>query len=124
MQENGSDNSMMSREDARTCYEKILQLDPENTVAHIDLGDYWEQKGDYDTALKLYNRAITLLKRGVFYNSYAEECEEAFWSKSELLKTVGKTDEYYLCIAEGLRLCPESELLKTDPDKRAFCKGC
>ena len=117
MQDQSVDSTDIQNLDhARTCYEKILTLDPENVVALIDMGDYWKHRENYEVASEYYNRAIELLKRGHFYSSFESECEEAFRSKAELLKYIGKTEEAFFCIAEGLRLCPDSELLSEDQE--------
>lgn len=99
---------------ARICYEKILKLDPGNIVALIDMGDYWERRENYEIALEYYNKAIERLRNGHFYNSFEDECEEAFWSKAELLKNIGRVEEASFCVADGLQLCPDSELLSGD----------
>jgi tetratricopeptide (TPR) repeat protein len=80
--------AMDNFEKARECYEEILRIDPQNTLALIDMGDYWEQMGDYEIALKFYDKAIELLKKGHFYISYEDEMEEAFSSRSELIKII------------------------------------
>lgn len=38
-------------ESAKICYEKLLEFFPGCTVAYIDLGDYWDTKGNALKAL-------------------------------------------------------------------------
>jgi tetratricopeptide (TPR) repeat protein len=97
---------------SRECYETLLSKDPNFVVAYIDLGDYWNHKGNHDLALKNYDRAIALLKEGIYYSSREEEFEEVYWAKSELLREIGAINESRQCRLEGLKLCPNSELLK------------
>lgn len=48
---------------ARRCYEKILDLDPRNVTAHIDLGDHYKNLGAKDKALDYYKLAADDLKQ-------------------------------------------------------------
>ena len=47
--------------DARRCYEKILDINPMNARALIDVGDTYELTDDLETALSFYDRAIDIL---------------------------------------------------------------
>ena len=99
-------------DDPKIYYYKILQLDSDNTLALIDLGDYWQVKGKLELVLKFYNKAIDLLKKGHFYLSHKDEIEEAYWGKSEVLMKMNEKDESLKCKVEGLRWYPDSELLR------------
>lgn len=46
---------------ARKCYEQILNIDPQNTLALIDLGDHYKNLDAYDRAFSYYEQAISLL---------------------------------------------------------------
>lgn len=45
-------------ERARTFYLRVLEAEPENAAAMVDLGSYYFYKGDYGTALSRYREAI------------------------------------------------------------------
>ena len=48
---------------ARRCYDQILQLDPSNLAARLDLGDHFKNLGANDRALEYYAAAAAELKR-------------------------------------------------------------
>jgi tetratricopeptide (TPR) repeat protein len=48
---------------ARTCYEKILEVDPQNAKAHIDLGDHYRNLDANDKALGCYREAMNVLRQ-------------------------------------------------------------
>jgi tetratricopeptide (TPR) repeat protein len=98
-------------EDSKQFYEKILEIDPENPLALIDLGDYWRRKRKIELALKFYNNATTNLLNGKFYRCREEECEEGFHSKAEFLYEIGRIKDSLQCLKEGLKLCRNSDLL-------------
>ena len=75
---------------ARRCYEHILQLDPGNTLALIDLGDHFRNLGAAMKALEFYEQAIALLSSGRFGWSRKEEIVEAFGNAAELYGELGK----------------------------------
>ena len=78
------------KEEAKDCYEKILQLDPKNTLAFIDFADYWKRNGDYKQALFCYEKAISILRTGYFCYDSNSELEEAIQGKAELLKEMNQ----------------------------------
>lgn len=61
---------------ARECYERVLRIDPKNTVALIDLGDHYKNLDAYDKAFSLYEQAIDLLRSGESRIGKKEEVEE------------------------------------------------
>jgi tetratricopeptide (TPR) repeat protein len=61
---------------ARKCYERILELDPHNTLALADLGDHYKNLGAYDKAVSYLVRAAKLLEAGESRLSLREEAEE------------------------------------------------
>src|SRR6202011_92287 len=48
---------------ARRCYERILEVDPGNVTARIDLGDHYRNLGANDKALEYYREAPSYLQR-------------------------------------------------------------
>ncbi|MEP7242863.1 MAG: tetratricopeptide repeat protein [Gammaproteobacteria bacterium] len=75
---------------ARKCYEEILALEPDNTLALIDLGDHFRNLGASTKALDYYERAISLLSKGRFSWSRKEEIEEAFEHAAGLYTELGR----------------------------------
>ncbi len=96
---------------ARQCYEKILRQDPLHAGALVDLGDYWERRRNFDSALELYDKAIALL-RGKICGECPDELEYAYHVKICLLEETGRPEEAERCLREALRLCPDSDLLR------------
>jgi tetratricopeptide (TPR) repeat protein len=76
--------------DARLCYEKILALDPDNTLALIDLGDHYRHLGAFGKATTFYERAIVLLSKGKSSWSRRDEAEEVFERTIQLYRELGK----------------------------------
>lgn len=75
---------------SRYYYEKILTIDSENTLALIDLGDYWLNAEAYEKSLHYYDKAISLLEHDKFCLSKADELEEARNGKSEALRQLAE----------------------------------
>ena len=61
---------------ARKCYERILELDPRNTLALADLGDHYKNLGAYDKAVFYLVQVAKLLEAGESRLSLREEAEE------------------------------------------------
>lgn len=78
---------------ARKCYEEILALAPDNTLALIDLGDHFRNLGAATKALDYYERAIALLSKGRFSWSRKEEIEEVFEHAAELYAELGRDSD-------------------------------
>lgn len=78
---------------ARRCYEEILEADPTNTLALIDLGDHFGNLGAYDKARSYYEQAISVLRQGEFEVSWVDELNEVFDRYIDLSRQVGLVDE-------------------------------
>lgn len=74
---------------ARSCYEQILEQDPSNTLALIDLGDHFRNLGAADKAGTYYEAAIDQLSKGRFSWSRKDEIEEVFDQAIALYKEAG-----------------------------------
>jgi tetratricopeptide (TPR) repeat protein len=61
---------------ARECYERVLRVDPRNTLALIDLGDHYKNLDAYDKAFSCYEQAIDLLRSGESRIGLRDEVEE------------------------------------------------
>lgn len=79
--------------EARQCYERILELDPDNTLALVDLGDHFKNLYAYVQAEDFYRRAIGLLERGVSRWSLRDEINEVFDSLVELYEETGRISQ-------------------------------
>jgi len=80
-------------DEALSCYDKILSLEPDNTVARIDRAGYWLRKKKYDLALNDCDSAINVLKKGNYFLSLIDELEEAYSCKIEILEELGKEND-------------------------------
>ena len=62
---------------ARACYEKILEIDPQNAKAHIDLGDHYRNLDANDKALGYYSEAMNVLRQGQRrHDEWAQDVQE------------------------------------------------
>jgi tetratricopeptide (TPR) repeat protein len=61
---------------ARTCYERILEVDPTNARARIDLGDHYRNLGANDKAIEYYGEAVLALQRRPEEGTWKEDVEE------------------------------------------------
>lgn len=67
---------------ARACYERLLEVDPRNARAFIDLGDHYRNLGANDKAIEYYSEAMHALQQKRKEETWKEDVEE-------LLKAVG-----------------------------------
>lgn len=70
---------------ALACYEQVLQTDPRNTVALIDLGDHYKNVDAFDQAFTFYCRAMELLQAG----------EERIGAESEVRELLATCDDLF-----------------------------
>lgn len=112
-----SKDSKYYLDEALKCYEKIFKFDPDNILNLIDLADHWSGKEKFEISLSYYDKAIKLLKGGAYTICHKDECEEAFYGKSELLRDMGKEEEANQCKKEGLEFFPTSILLGGSVEK-------
>ena len=74
-----SDKKLVSSIDyltARGCYERILEVDPGNARAHIDLGDHYRNLDANDKALEYYREAVRVLRQTPRDEAWKENVEE------------------------------------------------
>jgi tetratricopeptide (TPR) repeat protein len=92
--------------ESRKCYEKVLRQDKNNVRALIDMGDWWSHRPNSAHALSFYNRALSVLKRKIFYLSRRDEFEEAYTGTILLLRAMGRLEEAREVIKESRLNCP------------------
>lgn len=61
---------------ARLCYERILEIDPGNIKARIDLGDHYRVLEANDKALGYYREAAKVLQKMSIGETWKEEVQE------------------------------------------------
>jgi len=61
---------------ARICYDKILEVDPGNVRARIDLGDHYKNLDANDKAVEYYSEAARLLQQRPKEETWKEDVEE------------------------------------------------
>jgi tetratricopeptide (TPR) repeat protein len=61
---------------ARGCYEKILEIDPGNVKARIDLGDHYRNLDANDKALGYYREAVMKLQQAPKEETWKEDVQE------------------------------------------------
>ena len=71
---------------ARKCYEKILELEPENSKAKIDLGDHYRNLGAIDKALAYYQQAGAVLQAARVDADWKDDIDELLRAVSDLAK--------------------------------------
>lgn len=97
---------------AKEVYEATIKIDPSNTQALIDLGEYHaESRRHYNKALGYFNRAISILQRGRFIGNLEDEYVDACTGKASLLVKLRKPREALEVIVDGLKRFPTSRLL-------------
>jgi len=71
---------------ARQCYEKILEIDPRDAAAHIDLGDHYRNLDANDKALEYYRGAASVLQQMPNGPAWKEDVEELLKAVALLTK--------------------------------------
>jgi tetratricopeptide (TPR) repeat protein len=61
---------------ARACYERILDVDPGNVRARIDLGDHYRNLDANDKAIECYSEAVRALQQSPKEGTWKEDVEE------------------------------------------------
>jgi len=61
---------------ARECYKTILEVDPGNVKAYIDLGDHYGNLDANDKALEYYREAVRVLQLAPKDEAWKEDVEE------------------------------------------------
>jgi len=89
---------------ARACYESILAIDKDNTLALIDMGDHFRNLGALEQALGYYEQAIDRLSKGRCSWSRREEMVEAFGQAIELYRQLGKESDVVRLMTQRRRL--------------------
>lgn len=96
------------------CAEKILKQDRNNISALNDAGDYYFYKGQYVRALKFYNRAAGLLRRGFYSLDRKSEIFDTWTGMVECFLNRGLNKKALFCIDEGIKLNPRLRQFKKE----------
>jgi len=106
---------------ARECYEKILGIDPRNTIAMIDFGDHYKNLNAFDKAMSYYQQTADVLSKGESRLSWDEEVHDLLDRAVELTRRQGVADK-----AEALRkACQEMlDRRQQHPDTREKSLPC
>lgn len=54
-------------QEAKQCYEKVIELDPEHDAVYGRLGIIYRDEGKYDEALKMYSRQLEIKPHAFYY---------------------------------------------------------
>jgi protein O-GlcNAc transferase len=83
-------------DEAITCYQKAIKLNPHLTVAYNNLGNALQEKGQLDEAITCYQKALDLTPNfaGAYYNL------------GDALQDKGQLDEAITCYQKAIKLDP------------------
>jgi tetratricopeptide (TPR) repeat protein len=98
---------------ARRCYERILKKDPSNARAMIDLGESLRYQGKWTQALRLFNRALDVVKARTVGKRCPEELEAAYSCKIRILVEMNRWNEANKTKEVASRECPKSREIKS-----------
>jgi tetratricopeptide (TPR) repeat protein len=97
---------------AKKMYEAAIRIDPNNTQALTDLGEYYaESRRTYGKALECLNKAIRVLHGGGFIDNLEDEYVAACTEKASLLVKLRRPQKALEIIVDGLQKFPTSRLL-------------
>lgn len=91
----------------------ILQIVPDDALALMDLGDYYQalSKPNYRKALQYYDQALRFVDAGRFHYDEEDEFLDACSRKADTLLALQRPTAALQCIVEGLQKYPTSLLL-------------
>lgn len=97
---------------AKKVYEAAIRVDPNNTQALTDLGEYYaNSRRFYRKALQYFNKAILVLQCGKFIDNFEDEYIAAYTEKASLLVKLRRPKEALEVIVNALQRFPASCLL-------------
>jgi serine/threonine protein kinase len=83
-------------DEALTCYNKALEIDPRDTIAWINKGASLDKLGQFDEALTCYNKALEIDPRNTV----------GLMNKGRSLHSLGRYDEALTCYNKALEIDP------------------
>jgi len=104
-----ADLAAEASEEARHCYELMLEIDAENVRALIDSGDHLARRGQHKQALGWFDRALKQLDAGRYFSSLDEDLAEALTCKRDSLIALGLDSKAVEVNADGRNRCPDSD---------------
>jgi len=97
---------------AKKMYEAAIRVDPNNTQALTDLGEYYaESRRSYSKALQYLNKAIRILQDSGLTDDLEDNYVAACTEKASLLVKLRRPEEALKVIVDGLQRFPTSRLL-------------
>ena len=99
-------------DEARYCYETMLEIDAENVRALIDLGDHQARRSRHEDAIGWFDRALAQLDAGRYFSSLDEDLAEALARKRDSLIALNRIEEAVAVNADGRRRCPGSDAFR------------
>ena len=91
---------------ARSSYERVLELDPRNVRALIDLADCDVWEGMAQAALARLDQAEQLVHAGLHHSDRDEELQEILENKFNCLQVLGRATEAREILEQCERLFP------------------
>ena len=98
-------------DDARKCYDEILQIDPTNARALIDIAGTYLNTDDPEACITFSNRALALLSGSYILEVQKQVFEDAIYIKVEALRDMDRKQDAIACLQEALSRVPDSEHL-------------
>lgn len=96
-------------EKAKLCYERILDLNPNQIQANIDLADYYKRNKEFNKALQFYNKSIVLICSKINLDeSLKDDLKDVYREMIFLLEEMGDVVQLKSCLEKALELFPES----------------
>ncbi|MCP3989717.1 MAG: tetratricopeptide repeat protein, partial [Actinomycetia bacterium] len=87
-------------DEAITAYDRVIELDPDNTLAHNNRGDTLRNLGRYDEAITALDRAIELDPDNTL----------AHYNRGVALRNLGRYDEAITALDRAIELDPDNTL--------------
>jgi len=107
-----ADLAVEAADEARWCYETMLEIDADNVRALIDMGDHQARRARHEDALRWFDRAIAQLDAGRYFAALEEDLAEALARKRDSLLALGRSAEAAAVNADGRRRCPGSDAFR------------
>lgn len=102
---------------AREIYERVIELDPGNVHALIDLADCDQDHGDFEQALERLEEAQARVEAGFYRTDHDGDLNEILIGKYRCFVQLGRQDEAVATEQYAARMLPDSPVWKAQGDK-------